>query len=48
MMAVKIPVKGKNCLAFSSIQQVTELKTLKTKKAGVKMMHDNLGSCFSN
>ena len=48
MMAVKIPEKEKNCFTFSSIQQVTEIKTLKIKKASVKMMHDNLGSCFSN
>lgn len=48
MMAVKIPEKEKNCFTFASIQQVTELKTLNTKKATVKMMHDNLSSCFSN
>ena len=45
-MAVKIPEKEKNCLTFASIQQVTELKTLKTKKSSVKMMHDNFGQLF--
>ena len=46
-MAVKSSERGKkDWLTFSSIQQVTELKTLKTKKASVKMTHDNIGQLF--